>query len=432
LGVVVDSGSGIERREFMALGGSLAAGLLSAGAVRGASNDELVAVWNEFCDSLKAAAPPLLRAPAQSDAERARALRSLTRLLSQALASQLELADPAFPRFWRSQTPASQQGGPNPDTSYIDARISAEHRYRIFGRRGDVRFVTFSSIRGLAAVLAGKPGFVDNLVGEELRVDADGSFEILVARERPAGFEGNFLRTAEGVERINIRQIFGSWHLEEPMELHIERIGGEGVMAPPPRFDEIARAVRAAAEHTAFMSDFWVRDLARFVDTPNQFKEYQKRDPEKRAIAYTPGGRALVGVWKVEPDQALVIEIEPPESPYWGYELGDYWFQVDWWNAFSSANVASIAVDEDGISRTVVSHVDPGGWPNWLSTSGQSIGHMVFRWLESEEECMPRCKLVKLAALEAELPASTPRLTAAERERQLADRRAGLRRRWPV
>ena len=180
------------------------------------------------------------------------------------------------------------------------------------------------------------------------------------------------------------------------------------------------------------MSDFWVRDLARFAGTPNQFLEYQERDPEERSIAYTPGGVALVGVWRVEPSEALLIEVEPPQSPYWAYELGDYWFQVDYWDAFCSVNNAQMVVDADGVARTVVSHVDPGGWPNWLGTSGQATGHMVFRWLESREDVRPRCRLLPLAELEALLPASTRRLTAVQRAEQLAARRAGLRRRWPV
>ena len=113
-------------------------------------------------------------------------------------------------------------------------------------------------------------------------------------------------------------------------------------------------------------------------------------------------------------------------------ELGDYWFLVDYWNAFYGVNNFQMVVDADGVSRTVISHVDPGGWPNWLSTSGHSMGHMVFRWLESREDVEPRCKLVKLEALDESLPASTKRVTPAERARQLAGRRAGLRQRWPV
>jgi hypothetical protein len=265
-----------------------------------------------------------------------------------------------------------------------------------------------------------------------LVVSDDGRFEILIGRERPAGHRGNFLQTSPDTERLAIREIFGRWHEEEPMELHLERIGGEGALQPPAELEDIARRVRAAGEQVAFMSDFWVKDLARFLDRPNSFQEYQERDPDKRSVAYTPGGRALVGVWQVEPDEALVLEVEPPASPYWGYELGDYWFEVDYYGGFASANNQQIVIDEDGLARVVVSHVDPGGWPNWLSTSGHSIGHWVFRWLESREEAMPSVSRIPLAELDARLPASTRRISPATRARRLADRRSGLRRRWPV
>jgi hypothetical protein len=428
----------MDRRDFLTMSGAAAAAGI-AGAVfptnavtAPESADELVAAWSDFCESLKGAALPLLRAPAQTPTERACALRYLTRLISQTLDNGVEFDDPAFPQLYRSQGFTSQQGGPNPDTSYIDARISGEHEYRLFGKRGGVHFVTFSIMRGMSALLDGKPGFVDNLLSDALEVAADGSFEIRIGREKPAGYTGNFMRTTVDTERITIREIFGVWHEEQPMELHLERIGGEGKVRPPAEFDDMARRVRAVGTRVAFMSDFWVKDLARFSPYPNEFREYQKRDPKKRSIAYTPGGRALVGVWQVQPDEALILEVEPPRSPYWGYELGDYWFEVDYYGSFSGTNNAQLAIDSDGVSRTVVSHADPGGWPNWLSTSGHTTGHMVFRWLMSEEEVLPKTKLVKLVDLDQHLPTAMQRITPAQRAEQLAQRRAGLRKRWPV
>lgn len=435
------TGPGTSRRDFLALGSALGVGgalacssgrLGIADAEAAPPGDALVAAWNDFCDSLKGAALPLLEAPAQSPEERASALRYLTRLLSHTLEHSLEFDDPAFPQLHRSQEYARQQGGPNPDTSYIDGRISGDHEYRLTGRRGSVHFVTFSTQRGLSALKEGKPGFVDNLVGDDLEVDQDGRFEIRIGRSRPADYRGNFLRTTEDTEGLAIREIFGRWHEEQPMELHLERIGGEGAIRPPVEFDAISRRVRRVGQQVAFMSDFWVKDLARFKDEPNTFREYQERDPDKRSVSYTPGGRALVGVWQVEPEEALVLEIEPPASPYWAYELGDYWFEVDYYGGLCGANNTQITLDEDGLARVVVAHVDPGGWPNWLSTSGHTTGHWVFRWLESSEEAMPRVARVSLDELDRVLPASTPRMTSGERARQIADRRAGLRRRWPV
>jgi hypothetical protein len=434
----------VERREFLALGGAAAASLLAgctspAGAIGGGESalgadpsDELVAAWEDFCESLKAAAPPILRAPAQSPSERAAALRYLTRLVSQSFDRFVEHDDPAFPRFYRSQHHTSQQGGPNPDTSYLDTRVSGAYEYRITGNRRDVRFVTFSLMRGLAALREGKPGFVDNIVGNDLVVDAGGNFEIRIGRERPTGWVGNFMRSTADTESLAVRQIFGQWHEERPMELRIERLGGEGERPAPLDFDEMAGTLRHIGRHTAFMTDFWVKDLARFQGTPNEFLEYQKRDPKKRSIAYTPGGVALVGIWKVQANEALVIEVEPPASPYWAYEVGDYWFEVDYWNAFCGMNNTQLEADADGLVRTVISHDDPEGWPNWLGTSGHSTGHMVFRWLASSEEVQPRCRLVKRADLERHLPSSTRRIPRAERALRLAQRREGLRRRWPA
>ena len=50
----------------------------------------------------------------------------------------------------------------------------------------------------------------------------------------------------------------------------------------------------------------------------------------------------------------------------------------------------------------------------------------------SEEEVLPKTKLVKLADLDQHLPTAMQRITPAQRAEQLAQRRAGLRKRWPV
>ena len=87
----------MDRREFLTWSGAAAAAGLAgaalepgARAAEPAAPDELVATWNDFCDSLKGAAAPLLRAPAQTPAERASALRYLTRLIRQTLTSTLD------------------------------------------------------------------------------------------------------------------------------------------------------------------------------------------------------------------------------------------------------------------------------------------------------------------------------------------------------
>ncbi|MBW2427091.1 MAG: DUF1214 domain-containing protein [Deltaproteobacteria bacterium] len=429
--------SGLNRRELIQLGAAAGFGvavspLKSAAAEPAASEggDVLSRAWIDLCERLKQAAPALDAAPARSPQDRATGYRYLTRLLVQTLDRELEYADPDFPIFFRSQSPRSQQGGPNPDTSYITCRIDGSQTYRIRGHRGSAHLVTFSTMRGASAMREGKPATVDDLVGDGLRTQADGSFEVGVGPERKG--EGNWLQTTPETEAVLIRQIFGRWDVEEPMRLEIERVAGGG--APPaPSPEEIALRLGRVGATVPFMADYWVKDLARFLATPNEFKEYQEAKNEDRTIAYTPGGRALVGVWKLAPGEALLIELDPPhDALYWGYELGNYWFEVDYRYHLSSLNSVGAVADEDGRVRTIVSGGDPGGWPNWLDPGGHEIGHMVFRWIGSREEVMPRCRRVALADLEGVLPATTRRLSPAERAEQLARRRRGIDRRWPV
>ena len=136
------------------------------------------------------------------------------------------------------------------------------------------------------------------------------------------------------------------------------------------------------------------------------------------------------GSWELDVDDALVIEVAPPDALYWSVTLGNYWWEtLDYANHQSSLNGAQAVLDADGVFRAIVAHRDPGV-ANWLDTVGHRQGPMIFRWLRAADAPVPATRVVPLADLDAVLPADTVRVHPASRRQTIAARRAGVRRRF--
>ncbi|MGH9080563.1 MAG: DUF1214 domain-containing protein, partial [Acidimicrobiales bacterium] len=137
------------------------------------------------------------------------------------------------------------------------------------------------------------------------------------------------------------------------------------------------------------------------------------------------------GSWSLGDDEALLIEVTPPAALYWSVSLGSYWWEsIDYANRQSSLNGHQARLDPDGVFRAVVAHADPG-LANWLDTAGNHHGAMIFRWLRAEAAPVPDVGVVPVADLMDALPRRSPRIGAAERRQELADRRAAVERRFP-
>jgi hypothetical protein len=95
----------------------------------------------------------------------------------------------------------------------------------------------------------------------------------------------------------------------------------------------------------------------------------------------TPDNLYLIGTFRLEPDQALVVDFVPPQSRYWSCTLENIWHEcIDPRRRRSSiTNVA--AEEKDGRVRLVISGRDPGV-PNWLDTGGRHRGFVILRWLD--------------------------------------------------
>jgi len=209
--------------------------------------------------------------------------------------------------------------------------------------------------------------------------------------------------------------------------LSIERIGAAGERAT--RDPEDPRAV--VARQLIALGDFVVANLEFFLqfsrpETPNTFLP----PLDGTAMGAAAENRPVIGSWELAPDEALLVEVSPPQGLYWSYSLGNPWWEtIDYAAHQSSLNGYQAAADDDGVLRVVIAHEDPG-IANWLDTAGHSAGPVILRCVRTETAPVPTTRLIKFSDVGSSLPAGARRVTPGERRATLAARRLAVSRRF--
>jgi hypothetical protein len=383
--------------------------------------------WVEFCDELKEAGKLVFGhdAPA-NEQNRAAGFEYLARYLPKALDQEFNSKDPLYPQLFWLQTPTSKSFGDNPDCTYFAGWVDGEHTYRLVGNRGSVKWVNFNV--GPADVEEYKKDGGSIITNDELITNWDGSFEIIMSQQP---HEGNWLRTYPGLNRIYIRQFFGSWDTETRMSLRVERVDLTAP-PPPPTAKDVGRRLTETIRWLREDSELWARFVSYYRKWPNEFiygpPDFMGAEGLSAAMKRT----VQFCHWVVQPDEALLITFRPPPCFYWNFEFLNEWFiSMDYRYRISSINSEQGVVEDDGTVIVVVSHTDPGV-PNWLDCAGFTSGQINQRCVEAEEHPSAHAKLVKLARLHESLPADVRRIDVAGRADQLRRRKVGVDRRFPV
>ena len=125
--------------------------------------------------------------------------------------------------------------------------------------------------------------------------------------------------------------------------------------------------------------------------------------------------RPVIGRFELEPDEALILEFEPPEGVYWSISLGNPWLEtIHYGRHQSSLNGHQAVVDADGTARFVIAARDPGV-ANWLDTAGHSNGAMLLRCVRTESAPVPARASSSSTTSTRALPADTALTTPDER-----------------
>jgi hypothetical protein len=302
-----------------------------------------------------------------------------------------------------------------PDCVYLNANLRAGESYRIFGSRGTARYVGLQTMDGIAATA--------NCLVDELEVDADGNFEAILSADEHSG---NWLRLTGDHPTLTVRNFFYDWDTEVPASLQIERIGVE--VAPPTRSVELDVSV---SRQLHALGDFVHDNLKFFLDFGAMPPANGFMPPmDMSDMGAAAENRPVIGRFELEPDQALLLEVEPPEGVYWSISLGNPWLEtIHYGRHQSSLNGHQAVVDTDGIFRAVICATDPGV-ANWLDTAGHSNGAMLLRCVRTETAPVPDTRVVKVDEILSLLPADTTMTTSDERSHVIEARRRAVHERF--
>lgn len=294
--------------------------------------------------------------------------------------------DPARPVIgvFDLQPALTKIGGNSPDAEYHGFTVSPEYTYRLTGRRSRAPFsnIQVQSMRFDAVAMRPSISLASSLRADEIHYDEHDRFEILIARERPTDWEGDFLAMDEDSFNVTVREYHHDLEAEGDPDLAVEVVGP---IPPPARLtDEV---VAARLQRVAAMSRFWfgARDWMPELlepDSLNHFPDTNRARGEDDDLGLNMDVKYRVGAFALEDDQVLVVNGSfPPETPYWIFQVGDRWHEVvDFRSRRVHLNSATAQQDDDGTFEMVITPA-PIEHPNALDTGGRREGFMSFRWV---------------------------------------------------
>jgi hypothetical protein len=332
--------------------------------------------WREFCDLLADAGSVIHDEGNPSDPQtRAEGYRMLTRLLRGALESKLEYGRAAQPVLVCTCHETIKVVGENPDNHYLGASIDGKYDYRIWGTRGEARWISFNLFSG-AGFGGGGPGTGATLHEEHMHIEPDGSFEVFISqREHP----GNWLPSEPDTRSVALRQTFLDKRNQRHAELHIERLDDDRTPPEPLTTEELYLSLLYAGFYVKGVAQIGAQWATRQSRWPNVFTD--EAELPETALFKDPQIKWHQAYYDLAPDEALVVEVTPPACEYWMIALHNHWMEtLDYVNHQATLNCHSAQMEADGSVRFVIAGRDPGV-ANWLDTAGHVRGTVGIRWV---------------------------------------------------
>jgi len=380
---------------------------------------ELAQAWSHLMHRLEDAAQMVESHPASRNrADLAAGMRHLLVLLAAGIDEALRFdPDPILCVQRASTNDVVTWGMECPDCLYTRATLRGDESYRLLGNRGTARYVGLQTMNGIASTA--------NALVDELAVDGNGNFEVVLSAQEHVG---NWMRIEGAHPTLTVRHFFYDWDTEVPSSLRIERIG-DPVHREVPHIDPdlvVSRQLLA-------LGDFVHDNLEFFLQFGAAAPSNGFLPPiDRTAVGAAAENKPVIGRWELGSDEALILEVEPPQGVYWSFSLGNPWWEtIHYGRHQSSLNAHQAVVDSDGLVRVVVCGRDPGVL-NWLDTAGFSNGAIILRCVRTSTAPTPSARVVSFDEITSALPADTSRITASERASVLERRRHAVHKRFAL
>lgn len=387
---------------------------LSAG---GGPDVQLAQGWGHLQERLAAAEQLVASAPVnKNQIDYASGMRHLMVLLAVGIDVALRVdPDPVLAVNRAKMDDIVTWGMECPDCVYMNASLRAGETYRLFGNRGTARYVGLQTMDGMAAIT--------NRLVDELEVDGDGNFEAILSAEQ---HRGNWLRLAGDNPTLTVRNFLYDWNTETLASLKIERIG-----EPVERKERSLELDLSVSRQLYALGEFVYDNLKFFLDFGAMPEANDFLPPmDMSSMGAAAENRPVIGRFELEPDEALILEFEPPKGVYWSLSLGNPWLEtIHYGRHQSSLNGHQAVIDPDGVARFAIGSRDPGV-ANWLDTAGHSNGAMLLRCVRTETAPVPGTRVVSFDDVASALPADTTMCTPEERAQVIDARRRAVHKRF--
>ncbi len=306
-------------------------------------------------------------------------------------------ANPNAPRFQRMDTWVRKAGGDNPDAEYYLAAIDGSNDYRITGNLGTVQHLSFTINAGKGMERRRQVGYFNE---KDLTTDEDGNFTLLLHKSKPNADDevSDWLQIPEDTSAVLVRAYIADRDIERLPQLDIEVEGGNPPYQPPSD-ETMADAITGTSFAFFALTNLHRTVLPELMETTNTFI---RATPERLGKDIAASDNLyMLGSFQLEPDEALIIRVQPPATRYWNLTLETRWHEIyDYLTRPTSRTLQNVTRSADGSVEFVVSHQDPGH-PNWLDTAGHDHGTMCVRWVRASSHPEPKCRVVKLSGLQA-------------------------------
>jgi hypothetical protein len=366
--------------------------------------------WRAFCRALETTGAQVLAETLTHDeVDLAEGLRHLARMSNLVLLGSLENKDAGHPYLWPALDPHRKMGGDNPQGLYLSGPINGTDTFRLRASSGSARWLSIIVGRH------GPPPYGAALFLPDIHLDDDGGFEVLLS---PEPQEGNWLRTDERSTGVLVRQFFPTPGEVEPMALTLENLTAGAEVPAPLRLATAIAGLRRATGMFSVMVPMMQGELLAKGAAKNSFAT-DIGDPTSNTGG-VPGGNAVTARWALDPDEALLVTVTPPEPcAYWDVQVGNGWYEsFDYRHRFSGLTCAGAVTRDDGSFTLVLADRDPGV-ANWLEAAGHREGHIAIRWQLSDGNLpIPETRVVPVGAVAA--VTGLPVVDAEERRRQRA------------
>ena len=382
---------------------------------------EAVAAWRGWCRALEETGAAVLgQALTTDEIDIAEGLRYLGRASHFVLFGRTENVDSAHPYFWPFLGPHVKIGGDNPQGLYLAAPINPHDTFVIRGTRGSARWFSAVVMRGSGARAAGELPIGAEFYLPDMAVDPDGTFELVVA---PDEQPGNWLASDQWADYVLVRQFFPAPDDVRTMDLTIHNVTVGDTVPEPLALPDMVRAYTQAAAGYRMSVPHLHSELVAKAEALNTFAT-DIGDPTSQGGV--PGGNAVTGRWALEPEQALIIRMVPPEPcAYWDVQVGNGWYETfDYRHHVSGLTCEGAHVAADGSVTLVLSDGDPGT-VNWLETAHHREGHIAIRWqLTNGQLPLPETTVVPVDQVQR--VTGLPSATAADRVAMRANLRSSF------